>query len=218
MKAAKAAFAGHNTGGGGGATRTVAVERQLKPLEKRNIDTVLDVTGAVGGETAVSPIASLVNCIPGPLATNRLGRKILVKSVFVRGRVTVGTGMTGVAFFRMIIVQDREPNGSVPEIAKVMATDEIFGLMNLGNGQRYKVLAEINLGGIGLSTDSCEGMLFERYIKTNILISYVDGAGAGTAADILANGIYAITYLGGDSSAVGAVTLKGNARVRFIDQ
>jgi len=201
------------------ATRTVAVERVMTKMEKKNIDTELNQNSGLGVETAISPIVSLVTpCVPGATAVNRLGRKILVKSLFIRGRIWATSGMTGAAFLRIIILQDREPNGALPTIANVMATDEIVGLMNLNNGQRYKVLGEIDLGGEGLSLANRIGATFQRYIKTNIVVSYKDGAGAGDATDVLANGIYAVTYIGGGSMGAASCNMIANVRVRFVDQ
>jgi len=213
LKAAKSAAVGHNVG-----TRTVAVERPMKPLEKRQIDTSYDVSSGLGVETAISPIKCISVCVPGANANNRLGRKILVKSIFVRGRVWATSGMTGAAFFRMIILQDREPNGALPTIANIMTDDEIVGLMNLNNGQRYKVLGEIDLGGEGMSLANRIGFLFQRYIKTNFVIHYKDGAGAGDATDILANGVYAVLYIGGGTMGAASCNLISNFRLRFLDQ
>jgi len=213
LKAHKASAVAHSVG-----TRTVAVERPMKPLEKRQIDTELNITSGLGVETAISPISCISICQPGANSNNRLGRKILIKSVFVRGRVWATSGMTGAAFFRLMIIQDREPNGALPTIANIMATDEIVGLMNLNNGQRYKVLAEINLDGEGLSLANRIGVCFERYVKTNIVAHYKDGAGAGDATDILANGLYAVTYIGGGSMGAASCNMISNFRVRFLDQ
>jgi len=213
LKAAKASAVAHSVG-----TRTVAVERPMKPLEKRNIDTAYDISSGLGVETAITPIKCISVCSPGANANNRLGRKILIKSIFVRGRVWATSGMTGAAFFRMMIIQDREPNGALPVIANIMQDDEIHGLMNLNNGQRYKVLAEINLGGEGMSLANRIGYVFERYVKTNIVAHYKDGAGAGDATDIQANGLYAVVYIGGGSMGAASCNMVSNFRVRFLDQ
>jgi len=200
------------------ATRTAAVERPLKYAEKKNIDTSLNAAGTIT-ENAVAPILSLVTTTQGAGAGNRIGRRILVKSIFIRGRVACAGNMTGVGFFRMIIVQDKDPNGAgAPAPNAILDNDIITSMQNLGNSKRFKILAEITTpNGTSLSVDTDEGFLIERYIKTNIVVGYSNSAAAGTAADILSNAIWCLFYLGGGTTGSNPPNFNGSARVRFVD-
>lgn len=199
------------------ATRTAAVERPMKYAEKKNIENNLDATGSTA-ETAIAPIACLVITTQGAGATNRLGRRILVKSIFVRGRVYCPSNMTGVGAMRIIIFQDKEPNGAVPTITQLLVTDHIVSLSNLGNSKRFKILAEIGTpNGCMMSSDTDEGFLFERYIKCNIPVVYNDVNTSGTALDVLTNGIYAAIYLGCGGVLSNPPLLSCRCRVRFVD-
>jgi len=200
------------------ATRTAAVERNLKYAEKKNIDTPFNLTGTLSPvETALTPTACLCVCSQGAAADERLGRRIRVKSIYVRGRISVPTNMTGSGMFRMIIFQDKQPNGSVPGATDLLQANEFVSPINLGNSKRFKILADETLGGILFSLDSDEGRTFERYIKTNIEVGYTNNILTGTAADVLTNGIYAMFFLGGFGAGVGAMVGRVYFRVRFVD-
>jgi len=200
------------------AGRTTAVSRSLKYAEKKNIDTNL---GGAGGnvDTAYAPLLCLCVCKQGAGAMDRIGRRINVSSIFVRGKVWAGLTQSGPAHFRMIIFVDHDPNGVVPTAAQVLEQDNYNSFSNLGNSKRFKILAEITPeNGELLSTDTMEGFTFSRYIKTNITVGYNNSAGAGAATDVLTNGIYAIVYCGGTSlGSTIAPTLECKSRVRFTD-
>lgn len=199
------------------ATRTAAVERPLKYAEKKNIDTSLTATGTIT-ENALSPVLCLVVTTQGAGAKDRIGRRILVKSIFIRARVYCQSNMTGCGAFRMMVVQDKEPNGALAAVTAILETDHVASMANLGNSNRFKVLAEIGTpDGCLMSNDSDEGFLIERYIKTNIVVSYTNSAAAGSALDVLTNSILLVTYLGTGSCVSNPPLMNGTARVRFVD-
>lgn len=193
--------------------------------EKKNIDS--DVSAATGAsppgwnnlgsnDDVARPTVCLNACTSGALATQRVGRRIRMTSLFIRGQGWIPAAMAGQAFFRLIIVYDKDCNTSTPTSAQLLTPNQQTGLAVLGNGKRFKVLADI-VHENAYSTDTNEGFMFDRYIKLNHEVCYIDGAGAGTAADIVSGGLFAIGFWGGSSSSGGAPTIKLNFRVRYTD-
>lgn len=201
-----------------GATRPAAVQRMMKPSEKKNIDT--DVATNVAGtltELAMSPIVCINTCVAGALAAgNRIGRNIVMKSVFIKGRIHSPPTMTGAGFLRYVIVYDRESNGGIPAVTDIFKENAIWTMQNLGNAYRFKVLADEKFQQ-PISPDDNEGILFERYIKCNLPVRYVDGAGVGTYADIVEGSLWMVTWCGGTSCATLAPYMWLRARVRYED-
>lgn len=197
--------------------RTAVYERVLGPKEKKNIDTTL-AAGTSGTLTnnAISPIACINASVAGALAAGqRIGRNIMMRSILIRGKVSAPSTMTGTAFFRFVVFYDRESNGSQPVVLNVFAVDDIHSPANLGNARRFKVLADYKLP-FGLE-DSNSGVLFERYIKCNLPVRYIDGIGTGTYTDIVEGAVWVIVWLGGTTAGTTAPVFSMLSRVRYDD-
>lgn len=200
------------------ATRVATVNRNLKYAEKKSKDTPFTMTGTLSPiETALVPTNCLCVISQGAGSDQRIGRRILVKSVYVRGRVFAPTTMTGAASFRMLVFQDKQPNGALAGATDLLIANEYLSPINLGNSKRFKILMDETLDGRTISVDTNEGINFERYVKTNIEIGYVNGAGAGTEADVLTNGIYCIVFFGGFGAGATAPVGKLWFRIRYVD-
>lgn len=215
VKKAKAKVAAFNSGT---STRAATVQRPMKPSEKKNID-ITPAANVLGNLTdnAMSPLVCLNPCTAGALAAgNRVGRLITMKSILIRGRVHIAPNMTGVACFRYAIIYDRESNGGIPAITDVFAEDAIWARNKLGNSWRFKILADYK-HPTGLSVDDQEAIIFERYIKCNLPVRYVDGAGSGTYADIVEGSLWLATWCGGSCAAVQAPSMNIVTRVRYED-
>jgi len=197
--------------------RTAAYERNLGPKERKNIDT--NVATVVAGNMtglALSPLACINTSVAGALAAGqRIGRNIMMRSILVRGTVVAPAAMTGSAFFRYLVVYDRESNGSLPTALLILNSDEITSAANLGNARRFKVLADFK-HPLAIE-DSASGIQFERYIKCNLPVRYVDGLGAGTYVDIVEGAVWVMTYLGGVSVTASPPLLTMKTRVRYDD-
>jgi len=207
------------------ARREANVNVAMGYSEKKNIDS--DNTAAVGAappgwgslgsnDDVARPTLCLNACQSGSLATNRVGRRINMTSLFIRARGWVPNAMTGQAFFRLIIVYDKECNTGIPTSANVVVPNHPIGVGVLGNGKRFKILADI-VHPVAYSSDTQEGFAFDRYIKLNHPVVYIDGAGAGTYADIVSGGLFAIGWWGGAMSAAGAPNINLQFRVRYTD-
>jgi len=166
-------------------------------------------------------------CIPslGTDYTNRIGRKITVKSIFIRGyvrtEVSASLGAVNVSsqMVRVIVLLDEQPNGGLPAVTDVLQTSDPAAQLNLNNRDRFRVLKDKTwtfdpyLAG---STASRQIYPFKWYLKCNIdtLFNAVNG---GTIADITSGSI--LTLVVGSNGA--GVNTDANAyfstRCRFLD-
>jgi len=93
---------------------------------------------------------SVVNAIQlGTDIGQRIGRKVMIKSVYVRGFVgveqAIGTNdnvQTPPQLCRMIILVDQQPNGAVPAATDILVSAHACSQLNLANRDRFKILAD----------------------------------------------------------------------------
>jgi len=199
------------------ASRTATVERVMKFAEKKDLTVKLeDQNGTITDGAAANPLCLCV--VPqGATANSRIGRRIVIRSIYLTGRMHTPVALTGFAHFRVIIFQDRTPNSALPTIAALMLENHILSPLNLGNTKRFKVLADERLGGQMFSGETNGGMVFDRYIKTNIEVGFVPGTGANDYTDVLTNGIYVLVFAGGSTAATAPPMYDLYWRIRYVD-
>lgn len=174
-------------------------------------------------------------CIPttGADMTNRVGRKILQKSVYIRGRVTqeaTAAGPQTVANssqqIRFILFVDYQPNGAAPAVTDLLNTASPASQLNINNRDRFKVLkdkcyvfdasAYNTTATSQLASWSRTVYNFKCYKKIDIETIF-NATNGGTIADINSGALY-MFWIG--DQAAGSNT-DGNAlvstRVRFLD-
>lgn len=197
----------------GGATYS----RSMSPFEKKNIDTTLSsaTTGfpAVGVATGV--LSLLNGCTAGGLPTNRVGRRITMTSLYMRGTIQLTATSTGNCPVRILIVYDKQTNKAAPSATDILNTDNAASLMLLANNHRFRVIRDIIVPIIG--TGGPQGCYIDEYVKLpNLTTEYIDGAGAGTVGDITSGGLFALIYC---NNTIGTTAcLSGlNLRLRFQD-
>lgn len=172
-------------------------------------------------------------CAPqkGTDFNTRIGRKLTMRSFYVRGRVqieAVGTlpvGAIGPQMIRMIIFMDYQPNGAPPAVLDLLNEASPISQLNLNNRDRFKVLSEKVFVfdpyiRVDTATQAMVGFNrtvygFKKYksIKEEVIFN---AGNAGTIADIT-SGALIMFWIG--SQAAGG--LDSNAitttRVRFTD-
>lgn len=161
--------------------------------------------------------------------TNRIGRKIVCKSMYIRGFVTAENSLnlsaaaTPSQQARMILLVDMQPNGAAPAVTDVLNTAHPASQLNLNNRDRFKVLRDdvFTLDPISVAAGSvgfCGTTTYEVscYKKMSLETIYNSGS-AGTIGDINSGALYmfwigsAVTGTNTDGAAVVS------ARLRFLD-
>lgn len=153
---------------------------------------------------ATSPPSTLLNgCIAGSQNYNRIGRKIFMKSLQVRGYIHAATDGTATeGLFRMIIVYDKQSNGAAPAYTDVIRSQNVSGvnsssaadMINLDNRDRFIILRDRAFAMSQQSTVATQAvagsntdLFVDEYLRINMETIYNAGT-AGTVGDITTGG------------------------------
>lgn len=187
------------------------VPQMQSVAEKKNIDTAVAIA-AFG--TSAGALTLLNGCTAAATPTSRVGRRIRMSSVLIRGYVQMAPTSTGATPFRLLVVYDKQTNKLAPAVSDILSVDAFSYPMLLANSRRFKIVLDKQFPFFG--TAGPQGIEINEYVKLALETEFIDGAGAGTVADITSGGLFAITFT---SAGIGVATLTNNiqARVRFTD-
>jgi len=109
--------------------------------ELKAIDTAAADYKFIIPSTGVAQCFVLLNGVAtGTDFTDRIGRKILMKSLFIRGLIYPQDTTVLNNMCRMIVVYDKQANGTAPVITDVLKTDSATAQLNLNNRDRFEVI------------------------------------------------------------------------------
>jgi len=197
---------------------------------------------SVASKKYTGPPTAVVMPIPvqGAAPYNRIGSKILNKSLRLRGFISVGSSTTaGQDILRVLVVYDRQTNGAAPSWGDVCegtsaagaANSAALAPINMGNRDRFVTLMDWvvypGCNTAGSITDSAipltasnqpdgqQSFILDRYIKLKNLETHF-GANTGGVGDIRTGGIF-MFFVNQNQGADGVHYLNYNARLRFDD-
>lgn len=173
-------------------------------VEKKNIDT----SGSTGnvGTNQFSELDHLNVVGQGTSANTRVGRKIQMKSIFLRWITSTGLNAAPI---RIVLIYDRNPQGALPNIGEIFLADSFNAMLNLANSDRFVVIAdEVHNSNYAVGAAQYAGTI---YRKLNLDAVYSQTAGDITSQT--SGAIYAISSgLGGVGQGMGYI-----ARIRYTD-
>jgi len=187
--------------------------------ELKFFDTALawnvDATGEV-------PATGQLVLIPqGVTESTRVGRKCVIKSIYIKATLSFAPGVTATTSgtSAIVLVQDTQCNGAAAAVTDVYTGTNIpIAMHNLANSQRFKVIKTLkfswtpgNWNGTGFANVSRN---FSYYKKLNIPLEFSGTTGAIT--ELRSNNLFLIsgTEFAGMDDLVG---VSGICRVRFSD-
>lgn len=193
------------------------VNNILKSQELKWFDTAVSV--------ATPGLVTPVNLVPqGDDVIARDGRKILMKSLWMRITGLSQAVGTNPICPRVALVYDKNPNGVLPVITDIFTSTSSTAFKNMNNQERFVILYD-NTAGLG---DAMADVHIEiagntgstpysqyhvnKYVPLNHTAVY-GPTGSGTIVGSQTGGLY-IVALGESSTAVGVA---GNFRLRFLD-
>lgn len=209
--------------------RAPLVMQPAMNIEKKYVDLIQAqkvVPGVAAGQSGTwTTIAAAYLCnglAQGAGPNNRLGRKILMKSIYVRAThyCTAAASVSGP--LRMIVVYDKQTNGAFPTataanvVSSPLTTDHINSSNNLGCADRYitifdklfpPVAGATNPGAPQAATKKC-------YRKINLEQVFNTG-NIGDITDINSGAVY-IAFCSAGFNATGSV-VDYMVRTRFED-
>ena len=188
-----------------------------KLMEKKTID--IDI-GSYNMGTSLNIVTLLNGVAQGTDFTNRIGRTIVIHSVFIRGQILPTDASTLFNPARILFVYDMQTNGATPAATDILKQDAGLGQLNLNNRSRFKVFYDRTFP-IGQITNTATQTyaagpnyaVFKKYKKCNFLTVF-SGTGA-TVASIQSGAIWMVTC--GNGTAAECALLQASIRVRFLD-
>lgn len=193
-----------------------------------------DLAPATYGVNDVAVFTLLHVPILGADFDNRIGRKTMIKSVYVRGNLQIRNAAAAPALntntfnppqlCRMIIMVDLQPNGATPLITDLLTSATVQAQLNPNNRDRFRIIKDkqYSLDLLNISNNGNVLYGFENrtthdikcYKKLN-LETIFNQTNAGSIGDISSGALYMV-WMGSNNSAVGAVA-NLSTRVRFDD-
>lgn len=127
--------------------KTVSAPIRLLPSPEKKF---FDIAPATYQVNTTGSITLLCVPVPGTDYTNRIGRKIRIKSVYIRGicglsaaLTTITTGVVAQGqLLRLIIFQDLQPNGAAPALADLLNNATANAQLNPNNRDRFRILKD----------------------------------------------------------------------------
>lgn len=186
--------------------------------ELKFLDTALSFTPDTTGEVVAT---GQINLVPqGDTESGRDGRKIVVKSIRIRGGVINIDNAASKLDAWMYLVLDRQCNGAAAAATDVLSSTN-FGasLPNLANVERFQILKRWRVtcapaAGVAASFANSSAA-FDIYKKCNIPILFDNSVTTGAITSIRSNNLFLMcgSILGDDLWQV-----TGTSRIRFTDK
>lgn len=185
-------------------------------LEHKALDTsafngACDLTGSI---TLINGIAA------GSDFNQRIGRKITIKTVQIRGHLLHQTATASNTLARVLVVYDSQPNGTTPSSTDILTSGSSQSFMNLNNRDRFRVISDstFSLGDRNITaTQAVQGSpstaLINVYKRVDLPVIF-DGV-TGGIGDIQTGAIWVLCV--GDQAANNAYNAAIACRVRYVD-
>jgi len=198
--------------------QTYARPNMTRPslAEMKFKDTTASSTITVNAATFTTPGATFLlnGLVPDSTATGRIGRRVTIKSLYVRLTFGLLPASTGGSPLRVVIVYDKQSNAAAPAVTDIMAADSFQSPNNISNRDRFITLCDRVTDPIGAAGEFQVALNF--YKKLNLGVQFNAGT-AGTIADITSGAIY-ILFAQAAGITTTAPICTWYSRIRYNDQ
>jgi len=192
-----------------GLQRAYAKEKGYVDLASASYE--LDTTGSV---TLLNTVAQ------GAAVTQRVGKKIVMKGLQLRGFITSNSN-TDTLSVAYMIVYDKRPTGALPAVTDILVSASARAMNNDANAGRFRILKRVDEVLIG--NESAFANLHDYTRKDascwldlkSAPVTY-KAAGTGAIGDIEEGALYLVT-VGDEAAGTSAGVLTCGFRMRFLD-
>lgn len=165
-------------------------EKELKVVEVQGPGTFGNISSVANGGVFL-----LNGCAQGSDYTQRVGREIMIKSLFIRGFTQLGSANES-DVQRVVVVLDTQANGTTPvfgdifnNVTAALTFADPSTLNNLSNRDRFRIIIDKAWPSNVSNSSSLQAYkTFKKFKKLNIKVTY-NGTGA-TAGAIQTNAIW----------------------------
>jgi len=204
-----------------GSSRWNAAQRGLNRRGVASQETgFVDVAATSYNLDTTGSIALLNTVAQGASVSQRVGKKIQLKSLQFRGSVAnSSTAVTNDC--AMMIVYDKRPTGSLPAITDILVTANSSAFLNDANSGRFTILKRLDFLLVGNPTAVANyqpnmAATLDSWLSLKGLPTIYKAAGTGAIGDIEQGALYLVT-VGSTAAGTAAATLGAAFRLRFID-
>jgi len=186
---------------------------ELKFLDTLFASATVATTGLLSG--------SLNTIAQGDGESQRNGRKVVIKSIWVRGSIELNPDTTIAAdqsadVIRVVLVQDKQCNGASWAVTDYLVSNDYQSFKNLENSGRFNTLWSIEMGFTsGAGVNGAWGAAtrpFNKFIKCSIPIEFDSSAATGAITTQRSNSLQMLAIT---RDGVTAIAL--NCRIRYSD-
>lgn len=180
-----------------------------------NVERKWKDTQVLDDATSTASITCLNLMTQGAGPSQRIGQRILVKSIQLRAHISrEDVASTTTEVMRIMLYYDRQPNGALPAITDINVTNATASLRSMANTGRFFCLMDENVV-ISTANGGNSYEIFDKFIKCNLPV-YYNAGNAGTIAD-LSTGSLLLIYVGDQAAGADDINVVANARLRYTD-
>jgi len=159
-----------------------------------------------------------VNCVAqGATSYNRIGTKIVIKSIKFDSTFTLrGTAPTQ-AVVRWMLVYDRQPNGAFPAFSSLLSENistvpSMYSGINMANRSRFLVLRDQTYA---LDAEQRQIVHASAYIRTGLESQFTSNT--ATIGDITTGALYLVAFADSNAAATYVAMTQSRFRIRYFD-
>lgn len=183
--------------------------------EKKFLDVSFTLSLPFGAATWVAPAAAqLLNGLTlGSTASQRIGRRVTFRSIYIRGKLVFGAAVTNSCQARYLVVYDKQANAALPATTDILLNDDYLSPNNISNNNRFIIVADKTTASVDAA--QVKNISFKLYRKL-MLETQFNAGNAGTIADITTGSLFII---GAQSGGAGAAnpSMQFQVRLRYDD-
>lgn len=168
--------------------------------------------------SGANTIALLATVAQGAAVTQRVGKKIKLKSLQCRGYVSNDSAAT-INDCAFLVIYDKRPTGSLPAVTDILVSADTSSFNNDANSGRFKILKRMDFllcGAPATTNGDGPAVTCDFYLDLKGLPCVYKAAGTGAIGDIEEGAIYGI-WLGSTAAGTSDATAAMAFRTRFID-
>lgn len=194
--------------------------RAPQPKAIRSENGFVDLASAAKAMNTTGSITLLATVAQGASVNQRIGRKVLLQSVHLRGQAQADSA-TLVANGAMLVVYDKRPQDSLPAITDILDTANSHSFRNHDNTGRFQVIRRKNWSFVGNSATAAQNTpksayVLDEFVKLGNRPFNFGSAGTGAIGDITTGALYLVT-VGNVASGTGDAILTVGARTTYKD-
>ena len=219
----------------GSRASLMAAQRYIRRGEVKGVDTLLNTVGQVtNAESGTDDIVALNLIAPGSGSFNRIGRKVSLKNIRIRGSFFINPGAVASAqnadVVRMSIIWDKQPSGAAAiswdQVFKFTPqsgteADSLYASLRYDNMERFVVLrdqfikVEMTHTSTVVTTSTQNYVPFDVFVDLKGIETTFNAQTATAVVTDISTGCLYVMFR--SETAAAQLSQKSMARLRFSD-